>query len=80
MLNKIGGNMLYPSIDKLIKLTNSNYALAMATAKRARMLVEGDAPCIDTNSEREVTIAVEEFYLGEYVIIGIPDKANTDVL
>lgn len=60
--------MLKPSIDELITKTNSNYALAMATAKRARKIIDGEPILVKTKSERPVTIAVEEFYAGEFII------------
>lgn len=60
--------MLSPSMNDLIKLTNSNYALSMAVAKRARMLREGENPKIETKKLKSVSIAIDEFYRGEYTI------------
>ncbi len=53
--------MLYPSIDELTKKVDSKYTLVMVTARRARQLVDGAKPKIETESAKPVTIAIEEF-------------------
>lgn len=63
--------MLNPSMNDLIKLTNSNYALSMAIAKRARLLTEGENPTLETEKYKAVSIAIDEFYKGEFTITDI---------
>ena len=42
-------------------MINSRYSIVMATAKRARQIVDGDEPLIDVpEGEKPLSIAVEE--------------------
>ena len=52
--------MLNPSFDHVLEKGDSRYTLVMLTAKRARQIVEGSKPLIDTQSIKPVTIAIEE--------------------
>jgi DNA-directed RNA polymerase subunit omega len=54
--------MLYPSINELSKKADSRYSLVMLTAKRARQIVNGSKPYIETDSTKPVSIAIEEIY------------------
>ena len=53
--------MLNPSMNQLAKVGDSRYTLVMLTAKRARQLVDGAKPLVDTSSTKPVTIAIESF-------------------
>ncbi|NLZ92799.1 MAG: DNA-directed RNA polymerase subunit omega [Firmicutes bacterium] len=57
--------MIYPSIDDLMEKVDSKYTLVITTAKRARMLNEGAPRLIETNSNKDVTIALEEIAAGK---------------
>ncbi|MBT9143247.1 MAG: DNA-directed RNA polymerase subunit omega [Dehalococcoidia bacterium] len=57
--------MIYPSIDTLINKVDSKYTLVIVAAKRARMLNEGARRLIDSNSIKDVSIALEEINLGK---------------
>jgi len=61
--------MLKPPINELIEIAGSRYALVVATSKRARKIVEGEAVLIDTVSNKPVAIATEEIYNGKIEII-----------
>ena len=54
--------IIYPPINELLSKVDCRYTLAVQTAKRARQLIAGDTPLIETNSKKPVTIAVEEIY------------------
>ncbi len=55
--------MLYPSIDELIKITESKYALVTLAAKRARTLLQTNKPKVEKAvSHTHVGIALEELY------------------
>lgn len=43
----------------------SRYTLVMVAAKRARQLVEGDEPKVDTKASKPVTIALDEIAEGK---------------
>jgi DNA-directed RNA polymerase subunit omega len=56
--------MLYPSIDELIKKTDSKYTLVVAAAKRARTLRDGEkSKLTKPRSYKYVGTALEEIYL-----------------
>lgn len=57
--------MLYPSINELAEKIDSRYSLVMITAKRARQLIDGDEPKIETDLIKPVSIAIEEFHQGK---------------
>ncbi len=58
--------MLKPSIDELVQMAGSRYALVVMTAKRARHIIEGEAPLIETPFTKPVSIAVRELYDGKF--------------
>lgn len=57
--------MLNPSFDHVLEKGDSRYTLVMLTAKRARQLVEGSEPLVDTKSNKPVTVAIEEIIEGK---------------
>lgn len=52
--------MLYPSIDTLVKKADSRYTLVIATAKRARQIMEGADVLLETEASKPVTKALAE--------------------
>ena len=74
--------MLHPSYTDLMKVVNkdveegetkvvnSRYSIVMATAKRARQLIDGDVPLVKTkDGEKPLSIAIEELNSGKITII-----------
>lgn len=53
-------NMLNPSFRELSKRGDSRYTLVMLASKRAREIIEGGKPLIDTKTLKPVSIALEE--------------------
>ena len=72
-------NMLRPSYAELMDVLNkegegnnvkSRYTIVIATAKRARQLIDGDDPMIENiKVDKPVTIAVEELRQGKIEIV-----------
>ena len=75
-------NMIHPSYVDLMNVVNkgveegetpvinSRYSIVMATAKRARQLVDGDAPMVDNvTGKKPLSIAVEELEQGKLKIL-----------
>ncbi|MCR4727137.1 MAG: DNA-directed RNA polymerase subunit omega [Lachnospiraceae bacterium] len=74
--------MLHPSYSDLMKvvnadcepgeakIVNSRYSIVMATSRRARQIVGGDEPYIQTKGKRKpLSVAVEELNQGKIKII-----------
>lgn len=54
--------MIYPAIGDLLKKVDSRYTLVVAAAKRARVIAEGDQRLSKCDSDKPVTIAINEIY------------------
>ena len=64
--------MLHPSYTDLMKVVNneveqgeapvvnSRYSIVMATAKRARQIIGGEEPLVDTKQTKPLSIAIED--------------------
>ena len=52
------------------KVVNSRYSIVMATAKRARQILNGDELVVDGDSEKPLSVAIEELNQGMIKIIG----------
>lgn len=61
--------MLNPSLINLLKDGESKYTLCMVTSKRARLIIDGAKPMVDTNSSKPVTIAIEEMLEGKLTFV-----------
>lgn len=57
--------MVKPSLDELLTKVDSKYTLVVASAKRARALMIGDEPMVESKSLKPVTIALEELVSGK---------------
>lgn len=67
MLNK-------PPLDELLPKTENRYTLAVLVAKRARQLVDGAQPMVNSETPNLVTLASEEIV--ESTVIGVPGEHN----
>ncbi len=71
--------MLHPSYSDLMSTINerntdkeelrSRYSIVIATAKRARQIVDGDTPLVEKKSLRPLSNAVMELYEGKIDIV-----------
>jgi DNA-directed RNA polymerase subunit omega len=50
-------------------VVNSRYSIVMATAKRARQLIDGEEPLVATKETKPLSIAIEELNEGKLKII-----------
>jgi len=57
--------MNQPPLDVLRDHVDSRYTLCVLVAKRARQLLDGAPPLIETNSTKPVTIALQELGQGK---------------
>ena len=81
--------MIHPSYVELMKVVNdgveigeepvvnSRYSIVLATAKRARQIIDGAEPMVfNTKCNKPLSIAVEELYRGDVKIVS--DEENTN--
>jgi DNA-directed RNA polymerase subunit omega len=52
--------MIHPPLNDLLEHVDNKYTLAILGAKRAREIVDGNDPLVDSKSSKPVTIAFEE--------------------
>ena len=52
--------MTVPPIGELLKKVDCRYTLAVEASKRARELIGGSLPLIDTKETKPLSIAIEE--------------------
>ena len=58
-------------------LVNSRYSIVLATAKRARQIIDGSKPLVEKpKCDKPLSIAVQEVYEGKVKIL--PDDAVTE--
>lgn len=73
--------MLHPSYTDLMKVVNSEveegetpvvnsrYSIVLATSKRARQLIAGEAPLVEGNEKKPLSIAIQELESGLVKIV-----------
>ncbi len=57
--------MIYPPIAELVKKTGSRYTLVIETARRARQLSQGATPLSTSDSNKDISVAINEIYEGK---------------
>ena len=73
--------MLHPSYTDLMEVVNSEvelgeqpvvqsrYSIVIATAKRAKQIIEGEEPLVENVLKKPLSIAIEELYSGKVKIV-----------
>lgn len=67
-------SMIEPGISSLLDKVDSRYTLVVAAAKRARQLTEGAHKLTDCDSDKPVTVAINE--IDEHKITYIRTKSG----
>jgi DNA-directed RNA polymerase subunit omega len=57
--------MNQPPLDVLREFVDSRYTLVVCSAKRGRQILDGSKALINTNTEKPVTIALQELAQGK---------------
>lgn len=52
-----------------IPVVNSRYSIVMATSRRARQIIAGEEPLVDTKQTKPLSIAIEELNKSKIKII-----------
>ena len=75
--------MLHPSYTDLnkdveegaTKVVNSRYSIVMATAKRAREIIDGSMPLVSAkNSRKALSVAIDELNQAKIKVVGEEDE------
>ncbi len=73
--------MLHPSYTDLMAVVNSEvepgeqpvvnsrYSIVLATAKRARQIIDGAEPMVDAKCPKPLSIAIDELYQSDVKIV-----------
>ena len=83
--------MIHPSYSELIQAINNNaeeddntmmlnsrYSLVLATSKRARQLIAGSEPLVDSAAgKKPLAIAIDELYKGKVKIVATSEEEET---
>ncbi|WP_243122779.1 DNA-directed RNA polymerase subunit omega [Haloimpatiens lingqiaonensis] len=59
-MSKKGISMINPPLIDLLQKVDNRYSLIIVAARRARQIIDGDKPLLDTDSNKPVTIAINE--------------------
>lgn len=69
-------NMLNPSFRELATRGDSRYTLVILASKRAREIVEGSLPLVETDSKKPVSIALEEIMADKITYRRLENTSN----
>ena len=84
-------NMLHPSYTDLMPVVNtevepgeqpvvnSRYSIVIATARRARQIIDGATPLVDVAYPKPLSIAVEELNRSKVKIVGDDEVKDTSI-
>jgi len=59
-------------------VVQSRYSIVIATAKRARQIIDGEEPLVNGFGKKPLSVAVEELYKGKVKIVGSVDDDDDD--
>ncbi|MDF2844221.1 MAG: hypothetical protein K0R00_2647 [Herbinix sp.] len=83
--------MLHPSYTDLMRVVNSEvepgeqpvvnsrYSIVIATARRARQIIDGATPLVDVAYPKPLSIAVEELNRSKVKIVGDDEVKDTSI-
>ena len=70
--------LIDPPIGELLRKVDCRYTLAVEASKRARELIDGSAPLIDTKETKPLSIAIEEINRGLIAYERNPEDEEED--
>jgi len=57
-------------------VVQSRYSIVLACAKRARQIIAGSEPLVESKGKKPLSLAVEELYSGKVKIVGDEEDEN----
>ena len=67
--------MINPSVIDLLKKVEDRYSLVIVTSKRARQIIDGAEELVETDSNKPLTIAINEVNEG---LVSYEEPASED--
>lgn len=67
----MNNSMINPSIVDLLKKVDDRYSLVIVTSKRARQIIAGKKPLVHVESQKPLTIAINEVNEGKVKYIPV---------
>ena len=67
-----------PDLSGVLKGRTSRYSLVIATAKRARQLIDGAEPYVEVENNKALSIAIEELYRSKVKILSDEEPAEEE--
>ena len=56
----MNNSMINPSVVELLEKVDDRYSLVLLSSKRARQIIDGSSPKVETDSNKPLTIAINE--------------------
>lgn len=56
----MNNSMINPSVVELLEKVDDRYSLVLLSSKRARQIIDGSNPKVETESNKPLTIAINE--------------------
>ena len=69
----------YPAINEMIEKASNKYELVIATAKRARELIDDAQPLVNMDIDNPVSVATREIYEDKVRIVSHINDESADV-
>lgn len=69
----MNNSMINPSIVDLLKKVDDRYSLVIVTSKRARQIIAGKKPLVHVDSQKPLTIAINEVNEGKVKYIPVQE-------
>lgn len=70
----LNSSMINPTVSELLEKVDSKYSLVIITSRRARQLIDGAKPLINTDIIKPLSIAINEIEQGAVTFVKIKEE------
>ena len=70
----LNSSMINPTVSELLEKVDSKYSLVIITSRRARQLIDGAKPLINTDIIKPLSIAISEIDQGAVTFVKIKEE------
>ena len=72
----LNSSMINPTVSELLEKVDSKYSLVIITSRRARQLIDGAKPLINTDIIKPLSIAINEIEQGAVTFVKIKEETK----